>query len=329
MLNFLLIGGDWLTPLSFIFGGCCTNVIALEDLVRQVPKCGNLITLSQFLFITLISLPSQLEFDSFPRLRARQVPLYRWAVMVGLYFGVSTLNNLALGYQVSIPLHIVFRSSGLIANMLCGWLVASKRYPRQQIVAVVMVSVGVVMATLSSVSTERQNSEETRLVHGVPETLVGIVFLSMGVLLAALLGLYQETTYRLYGKHWQEGLFYNHLLALPMFLVFYQDIFRQSRALTQQSYGIEIWQWELPSLWVSLALNVLSQLMCVTGVHRMTAMSSSLSLNVVLNLRKLVSLVISVVWFRNQVRWEMVVGCGLVFVGTFAYSRSPKRIKKE
>ncbi|KAJ1846871.1 golgi uridine diphosphate-N- acetylglucosamine transporter, partial [Coemansia sp. RSA 2703] len=151
-----ILTGDWLAVLTLIFFGCCSNVFALESLVREVPKCGNLITFGQFVFITATGLPTHMQtvpgrFGWIPRLRPRKVPLFRWAVMVGLYFCVSVLNNLALGYDVSIPLHIVFRSAGLIANMVCGYVVMRKRYAVKQVVAVVMVSVGVVVATLASV----------------------------------------------------------------------------------------------------------------------------------------------------------------------------------
>ncbi|KAJ1927618.1 golgi uridine diphosphate-N- acetylglucosamine transporter, partial [Linderina pennispora] len=152
----------------------------------------------------------------------------------------------------------------------------------------------------------------------------------MGVFLAAMLGLYQETTYKKYGKHWQEGLFYNHALALPMFVVFGRDIMAQVRALSRSQpvslatlpgVGAVCPDVSVPGLWVSLVANILSQLVCVSGVHRLTSMSSSLTLNVVLNLRKLVSLVLSVVLFKNTVNSGMIVGCAMVFVGTFAYSQ--------
>ncbi|KAJ2370404.1 golgi uridine diphosphate-N- acetylglucosamine transporter [Coemansia sp. RSA 2607] len=327
-----ILTGDWLAVLTLIFFGCCSNVFALESLVREVPKCGNLITFGQFVFITATGLPTHMQtvpgrFGWIPRLRPRKVPLFRWAVMVGLYFCVSVLNNLALGYDVSIPLHIVFRSAGLIANMVCGYVVMRKRYAVKQVVAVVMVSVGVVVATLASVGDRGQGSRDGRTAN---ESVIGIAFLTVGVFLAAMLGLYQETTYRKYGKHWQEGLFYNHALALPMFLVFYRDIASQIQALSLSSpvrltLGVRYLSFidfSVPHLWVSLVLNVLSQLVCVSGVHRFTSMSSSLTLNVVLNVRKLVSLVLSVLLFKNAVTGGMVVGCGMVFVGTFAYTQS-------
>ncbi|KAJ1643787.1 golgi uridine diphosphate-N- acetylglucosamine transporter [Coemansia asiatica] len=345
-----IVASDWLVVLSFIFGGCCTNVFALESLVRQVPKSGNLITFAQFAFITLIGIPSHLHmvpgrFGWIPRLKPRKVPLRRWIVMVSLYFMVSILNNLALGYKISIPLHIIFRSAGLIANMTCGFLVMHKRYPVKQVMAVIMVSIGVVLATLAGVNDHSlQRDEDLDSVYQasgymIRESLIGITLLTLGVFLAAMLGLYQEYTYRIYGKHWQEGLFYNHALALPMFLFLYRDIINQAYALSQSdpvsisldrsvplvgrflaSDGIHLFT--VPWLWISLICNVLSQLVCVSGVHRLTSMSSSLTLNVVLNLRKLVSLVFSVLLFKNRITPGMLFGCALVFLGTFAYSQT-------
>ncbi|KAJ2766232.1 hypothetical protein IWQ56_003797, partial [Coemansia nantahalensis] len=186
------------------------------------------------------------------------------------------------------------------------------RYPVAQVAAVAMVSAGVVVATLASVGGGTAAAGGT----WAGGSAVGVALLSLGVVLAALLGLYQEHTYRRYGKHWREGLFYNHALALPMFAVFWPDICAQARALSQ-SAPAPAWLGAVPSLWVALALNVVSQLACASGVHRMTSMSSSLTLNVVLNVRKLVSLVISVVLFRNPVTPAMVFGCALVFLGSF------------
>ncbi|KAJ2699206.1 golgi uridine diphosphate-N- acetylglucosamine transporter [Coemansia sp. IMI 203386] len=228
--------------------------------------------------------------------------------------------------------------------MVCGYLVMHKRYPVRQVLAVLMVSVGVVLATLASVSdlSAEHQKEEPDMSHGssyvVHESFIGISLLTCGVFLAAMLGLYQESTYRIYGKHWQEGLFYNHVLALPMFLFLYRDILNQANALSQSHLVVvslnesipvigrfltsTINLFTVPWLWISLVCNVLSQLVCVSGVHRMTSMSSSLTLNVVLNLRKLVSLVFSVLLFKNRVTPGMLFGCALVFLGTFAYSQT-------
>ncbi|KAJ2079735.1 golgi uridine diphosphate-N- acetylglucosamine transporter [Coemansia sp. RSA 988] len=203
-----------------------------------------------------------------------------------------------------------------------------------QIVSVVLVTVGVVIATFSSIG---QTGVDKKQIDDVCkyESFFGIILLTCGVVLAALLGLYQENTYKKYGKHWKEGLFYNHALALPMFLFFWKDIRNQAIAISQSpsmdvNSAPELINSLLvlfPTLWYSLGVNVVSQLACATGVHRMTSMSSSLSLNVVLNLRKLVSLILSVLLFRNPITPNMAFGCMLVFLGTFAYTRASQRVQ--
>ncbi|KAF9945002.1 hypothetical protein BGZ65_011315, partial [Modicella reniformis] len=62
--------------------------------------------------------------------------------------------------------------------------------------------------------------------------------------------------------------------------------------------------------------------MCISGVHRLTSLSSALTLNFVLNLRKFTSLVISVLYFENGFGFEMAVGSTLVLLGTIMYSVS-------
>lgn len=132
----------WLPLLTLIFGGCCSNAVFLELSTRQAPQLGTLITLLQFFFTMLLALPAQLERhpSSSPktsstgeitfvgwRLKTRAVPMSRWAVQVVLYATTSLLNNVAFAYEVPMPVHIIFRSGGLVVNMLMGWVVRGRR----------------------------------------------------------------------------------------------------------------------------------------------------------------------------------------------------------
>lgn len=65
--------------------------------------------------------------------------------------------------------------------------------------------------------------------------------------------------------------------------------------------------------------------MCISGVHRLQSLSSALTLNFVLNLRKFTSLLISVLYFNNSFGFEMAVGSSLVLLGTVMYSLSSSR----
>ena len=140
---------DWFTTLSLVFGGCCryvalsdlrcpheligiSNAITLERVTSEYPRSGSLITFSQFLVISLHGLPKFLTFTRgplnipIPRLLPRRIPLTSYLVQVGLFYSISLLNNLAFGYSIPMPVHIIFRSGGLVISMLMGWLISGK-----------------------------------------------------------------------------------------------------------------------------------------------------------------------------------------------------------
>ncbi|KAH0839556.1 UAA transporter family-domain-containing protein [Lanmaoa asiatica] len=148
---------DWITTLSLVFGGCCSNAITTERLTSENPHSGILITFFQFLIVSLYALPSQLVFSGpvksvetngcpkqhengghekrhdtrttwLPRLRKRRVPLLPYFAQVALFFVLSVLNNAAFAYDIPMSVHIVFRSGGMAINMLLGWLLRKKRY---------------------------------------------------------------------------------------------------------------------------------------------------------------------------------------------------------
>ncbi len=109
-----------------------SNAITLERVTSEYPKSGSLITFSQFLLISLYGLPKFIEFTHgplnipIPRLRPRRLPLTVYLIQVALFYLVSLLNNLAFGYNISMPVHIIFRSGGLVVSMLLGWLLSRK-----------------------------------------------------------------------------------------------------------------------------------------------------------------------------------------------------------
>ena len=61
------------------------------------------------------------------RLKERSIPISSWGTQVVLFLMTSLLNNAAFGYRVPMGVHIIFRSGGLVVNMLMGWLIAGRR----------------------------------------------------------------------------------------------------------------------------------------------------------------------------------------------------------
>lgn len=153
------------------------------------------------------------------------------------------------------------------------------------------------------------------------------------------MGLYTEETYRQYGPQWKENLFYSHLLSLPLFLPFLPTLVRQflrlanSPALALPRRPSEITVSNLPdsvrqnlgriyipSQVAYLALNVLTQYACIRGVNLLAAASSALTVTIVLNIRKLVSLLLSIWLFGNRLATGTLAGAIVVFSAGALYS---------
>lgn len=76
--------------------------------------------------ISLACCLSQFDFRT-RRFLPRVIPMSTYALMTSLFLSASVLNNLALDYNISIPVHTVFRSSGLAGTLITGYLMFGKR----------------------------------------------------------------------------------------------------------------------------------------------------------------------------------------------------------
>ncbi|SNX82251.1 related to YEA4 - uridine diphosphate-N-acetylglucosamine transporter [Melanopsichium pennsylvanicum] len=386
---------EFIPILILIFGGCCSNAFTLELATRQLPSSGTLITFAQFLVTTLSSLPHFLLFSSqfpFIGLRKRKVPLHRWIVQVAFYLSTSLLNNMAFAFDVPMAVHIVFRSGGLVINMILGYLVQARRYSYLQISSVILVTLGVVSSTLySSNSSSAKTTAGATSAEGsnAGQYATGVLLLFSALVLTGFMGLWQERTFKLYGnQNWRESMFYSHLLSLPMFALRPNSLARDvqnANATTRWWFGFGppstpfvltstksdgwvgnffalislpdlrntlkadstptrifdvcqlvphpfrilcnlrangasygVW---IPSFYPSLLLNVLTQLLCINGVNRLTSKVTSLSVTLVLVVRKAVSLMVSVMLVqRSMGSMGLWIGATMVLTGTVGYS---------
>ncbi|KAI8629293.1 UAA transporter family-domain-containing protein [Xylariaceae sp. FL1651] len=341
---------QWLTVgamLGLIFGGCCSNVFALEAIVKVEPASGTLLTFVQFLFVAITGYISQFDATRPPFfIRPNRVPIRRWLINIVLFFSINLLNNHAFSYDISVPVHIILRSGGSITTMVAGGLYG-KRYSRIQVVAVVLLTIGVITAAWSDAQVKEpaaSSSHETL----TPSFTTGLGILFVAQALSAVMGLYTEETYKQYGPQWKENLFYSHLLSLPLFLPFTQSLIRQFMRLVdspplalrlpvdQASLASlpEAWRKAADSLYIPsqvayLVLNVLTQYACIRGVNLLAAASSALTVTIVLNIRKLVSLLLSIWLFGNRLATGTLVGAVVVFSAGGLYSLDSKQKEKK
>ncbi|THH13038.1 hypothetical protein EW146_g7136 [Bondarzewia mesenterica] len=272
---------DYSLMVSLVFGGCCTNVWAYERLLRLESRVGSALTFSQMLFITLQQLPSFLTWKPsnslLPRLKPRQVPLSQWLLQVAVLATGSLLNNWVYAFHVPLTVQIVFRSAGLAVSMLFGRFLMNKRYSFRQVIAVSLVSIGVVVATLSGPSASSSQSTDN-----LARYALGVTMLAVSLVLTGILGMLQERTYQsmvhaggracftryraivssVLGIHADSS---KHALSLPVFLFLIPQVKYGLEGLSQSSNSV------LPVPYIILAANLLSQLVCVSGVNQLSS----------------------------------------------------------
>uniref|UniRef100_A0A8C2Q2P9 Solute carrier family 35 member B4 n=1 Tax=Cyprinus carpio TaxID=7962 RepID=A0A8C2Q2P9_CYPCA len=308
-----------LFAIALVFVGCCSNVVFLELLVRDFPGCGNIVTFAQFAFIALEGFIFETHFGR----KKPHIPLSNYVIMVTMFFTVSVINNYALNFNIAMPLHMIFRSGSLIANMILGIIILKKRYSASKYLSIMLVSLGIFICTVMSakqVNVEKGATEEDGF-YAFVHWILGIAMLTFALLMSARMGIFQETLYKKYGKHSKEALFYNHFLPLPGFLLLSTDIYRHAVLFSQSSpVEIPVIGQSVPVMWLYLLMNVITQYVCIRGVFILTTECASLTVTLVVTLRKFLSLIISILYFHNPFTAWHWVGTAVVFLGTLLYT---------
>lgn len=308
--------------------GCCSNVIFLELLVQYDPGVGNLITFSQFLTIAIEGFIFTTRFGTVKP----KVPFSAWVLLVIMYFLVSVSNNYALNFNIPMPLHMIFRAGSLMANMMLGILLLGKRYTPLKYLSVLLITIGIVTCTYSSTNAAKSDHEEVEDKVEVDDKswlLVGISLLTFALFMSARMGIYQEVIQQTYGKHPKEALFYSHALPLPGFLFLAPDILHHWQILLSSPTISILGMFEVPSMLLYLFGNILTQYICISAVFVLTTECSSLTVTLVVTLRKFLSLLFSIWYFSNPFTVLHWVGTVLVFGGTIIFSDIPGLIRKE
>lgn len=325
----------WVTvPIALlcIFGGCCLNVISLEYIIKSDKSCGALVTFAQFLFISVEGLRERFSWHKGAwHWKSTAIPITCYVIMVSMFWLSSMLNNWVFFYNVSLPIHSVFRSSSMVMNVITAYVIYQRVPSLAKLVTILVMTGGVILLAIVSIPPEKLESGgeqgSARL-----EWFTGIFLLFLGQFLSSLLGLYQETTYRKHGKaHSKESMFFTHFLSMPLFLLSAPEILETvSRWNSVELDGVTIGGMMISYNWLYLLCNMISQWVCIRGVYLLISHTNSLTLTVALALRKFVSLIISIIYFRNPftvLHWVgsvVVIGAALVFSYHEAFAQKAK-----
>ncbi|CAG9855383.1 unnamed protein product [Phyllotreta striolata] len=314
--------------------GCMLNNIFLEYIIQLDPGSGHLITLCQFLFIALHGF----IFTSKCGTVRPKIPLVDYMKLVIFFFTTSVVNNWAFAFNIPVPLHMIFRAGSLIANMVMGIIVLKKKYTFEKYFSVFCITAGIIICTLYSskpqkaACTDCDPHAQIKVDENVDYEhffwwVIGIILLTGALLLSAAMGIFQEQLYKKHGKQNQEALYYTHLYPIPGFLMYSGSIIEHARiASNSESMNVPILNMDLPILWIFLFLNVITQFMCISNVYVLTAECASLTVTLVITLRKFFSLVFSIIYFQNPFTAAHWFGTALVFLGTLMFSETHKRI---
>ncbi|CAH0715815.1 unnamed protein product, partial [Brenthis ino] len=208
--------------ICMVFVGCCSNVVFLELVVKEDPGAGNLATFLQFLFIATVGFCTVGKFGT----AKRNIPFKQYLLLVGFFWTSSVANNYAFDFNISMPLHMIFRAGSLMANMAMGVWILKKQYPALKYLAIFMISAGIAICTVQS-SGDVKAPRETHEDAAEEEKLkfidwlwwcLGIAILTFALFVSARMGIFQESLYSKYGKHPWEALYYTHLLPIVIWL---------------------------------------------------------------------------------------------------------------
>ncbi|CAD1472914.1 unnamed protein product, partial [Heterotrigona itama] len=285
------------------------------------PGSGNLITFSQFLFISI----EGFLFTSKCGTVKPNVGIKDYFILVTMFFVANVCNNYAFDFNIPMPLHMIFRAGSLIANMIMGIIILKKQYIFSKYLSVFMITVGIAICTV--VSGKEIKSLQPVNVAKVPTTpwddffwwILGISLLTIALFVSARMGIYQEVLHKKYGKNAREALYYTHLLPLPFFLTLAPNIWDHfTYALSSEP--MQIINLQIPKLIVYLIGNVLTQYVCISSVFVLTAECTSLTVTLVITLRKFLSLIFSIIYFKNSFTIYHWIGTILVFLGTIIFT---------
>lgn len=325
-----------LMPFFMVFGGCMSSIVFMEYVLKGDPNAGNFINATEFVFVLLQSIPGRIEPGTWRLLplRASWMSHVQHAI---LWVSMSTLANYVFAFNISIPIHTLFRSCNIIASVILGFVFFRQRYTFKQLICVLIITVGIFLASIGDARKFLSGASCKDCAPGVLQPAqdaefgkwtVGISMLLCVQIFQATLGHTQAVFYQRFSKQGtkdqlaDEYLFTSHIVSLLMILALWEDISTSGRLALETPPLHPLLP--IPRRLCWCVLNNFTQLACIKGVFRLSANYSPLTVNVALSVRKFLSVVLSAVWFGNPWTHLHSLATLLIFGGVFAYSNCQK-----
>lgn len=243
-----------------------------------------------------------------------------------MFFTSSWLNNYALNFNVSVPLLMIFRSGSLMANMVLGILILNKSYDFWKYLSVFMITIGIFMCTIATGSDVKKRSESNE--NSFFYWMIGVSMLLLALFMSARMGLYQEVLYKRRGKHASEALFYTHFLPLPAFIFMSNNIYNHTIIASQSELiKLPILNISTQIQFIYLVVNFMSHYLCISSVYVLTTECTSLTVTLVITLRKFASIIYSIFYFKHPFTFYHWTGTIFIIIGTIIFTEIITKLK--
>lgn len=329
--------------IGFTVSGCCSNVITFEKLIHYSSEITTLITFSQYLFIFgCVSLylrhtsywTKRKEIEEQKRSKEKDLDAasgfgYQFFIPVLSQVVTGYLGNLVFHFDLSMPTHIIFRSSGTAMTLLLGWAFWGKHYSFEKIVGSSLIAVGTVVFTLDTRSASDAAAEA--VVDGASNgdgskkitRMIGISILLLTTIIGSVTSLCKEQWYQSGSggrrPEWKEVLYYNYFYGLIIYVLLLPQVASEFGKLRAAIAGAPDTS-QIGYTAATFLMNWITQLCCILGVNALVFRISALSLTIVLLVRRFLSLMLSIYFFDNPVSFVGYVGAACVFAGAITYS---------
>lgn len=111
------------------------------------------------------------------------------------------------------------------------------------------------------------------------------------------------------------------MYSLPGFIFYANSIWDHMQIASEsEPFEVPLVHFIIPTLWMWIILNVITQYLCISSVYVLTTECTSLTVTLVITLRKFFSLIFSIVYFQNPFTIYHWFGTALVFAGTLLFA---------
>ena len=301
-----------LVSLVCIFIGGIVSTVAMEKQLSLDASCGP-ITVFANAVVSVATMASGRVAKRTASIGsvgwvAPTIPLRWHAIIALLTFAMATLSNLSYAHGVNVPTHVVVKGPiGLPVGMVIGSIFLRKRYSAQHVVAIALVIGGVACVA----GFHGRSGDDS----------VGLAMLGASVLMQAVLGALQETSYARFGRTsaetgeplWREAMFFSSLGSLVLFPLLVGGKLAGSVAIMAAS--------PIQTAW--FLIDVAFCFVGVCGIYSLTPLTSALTTTLVIVARKAITLVISVFLLGSDFNAEQLGGACAVFAGVSLYAGAP------